>query len=826
MAKVWAYIEYEDGGQMKIKLLNESFEGRSEAEAHAAGLSITVSDVLIEAINLSEAELEDEKDYLTAKIAAAENGKYKRFLIDLRNRINYLLNLPVEEPEDPEDPEDPSEGDYFKVADWYNADAGVTLAIYIYYLDGDWWPVRATLSKSEYARSGGNILKTPHPNTININIPEGIVITTEDTDLNGLYPPTGFPISNFLAVLGADYVFEDGVFKKESYEPAPTPGANGMIDYDLPSGNNTVDWSTFQNLTLPAGMKNVMGYGGPMYADEALGSDGKLIVFQKGWTNVVNISSFHRSKWEGKHSYYFQQLYHLVWEAAKRMMSAGRNGGIYGDIASVAGVGPGTHNVPYGGVTIEGAKELGRFMNGSSNSIDDPDNWNIDTNDSVMMIDEESMTNHGWEGGDLTSFIGYIMQGLYEGSGNRIFIFLYGQPICYWWHVNHWTLMSKTKSEIDAVFSPGNIRFSSPGYMAARYYVDAEGAYSRVPFLSGQEIYEKSGGDFVMVGGRRKYRYEDFIMTIFGRTENILKEPDNMIKYAVINYSTLDQQFGAHVVDIHGDGTASIKSHLLAAGYEWHPIAQPDPTSWKPETHWFVIGLYQRADGITSNLLHLAKLEKGVYEYTTKNSKYMLYAEQRPKTENWTYGGNSTVSREIGESQLFFDTLMLFCAGGMAVSTWDDGQYYFGLPNKGSKLYDGKDDFWGRYHAKLAAVQTVLKPLEGTDTYSWKHINFYHPYWGQINYEVISAGIYYGNKLYLMMCNPTLENGETQTLTLRTGGIVYTETITGHEVYFRSFDVPTGLNPVDFKLEYTTIYGRYVKINGRLTGSIDDHYEM
>jgi hypothetical protein len=828
MAKVWAYIEYEESGTMKIKLLNESFEGRTQAEAHAAGLSITVSEVYLEAITLSESELEDEKDFLTAKIATAENGKYKKFLVDLRNRINYLLNLPTEEPEEPEEPGDYSEGDFFKVADWYNSDYGVSLAIFIYYLDGEWWPVRATLDGNEYARCGGNILSSPHPHTINISIPEGITVTTEDTDLNGLFPPDGFPISNFLAILGSEYEFKDGVFKKESFIPAPEPSENGMIEYELPVGNNTVDWSGFQDLTLPAGVKIVMGYGGPTYNDEATGTGGKLLPLQKGWSNIVNLAAYHRNKWSGVNSYYFQQLYHMSWEAAKVMVASGKNGGIYGDIASMAAAGPGEMNIQYGGATIEGIKELGRYMNGSSNSIDDPNNWNIDTNDSVIMLDEESMTNHSWAGGGITEYVGYVLQGLYEGSGNRIFIFLYGVPISKWWHVNHWTLMSKTKSEIDAVFTAGNVLFNSPGFKAARFYVDANGAYSRVPFLSGKDIYKKSGGSFVTSGGKRVFVDEDFTMTIYGKTTTIYAEPHEQMKYAIINYSNGQQQFGAHTVDIHEDGSASIKSEYTSQGYEWHPIAQPHPSSWKPEAHWFVVGLYQRADGIAGDLLHLAWLERGVHNIDTRNTKHLLYGEHRPKTENWTYGGNSIVNREVGESQILFDTLYLFCAGGMATSTWDDGYYYFTnmLPNKGGQLYDGKDDYYGRYHSKLAAVQTILKPLEGTSVTNWKHVNFYHPFWGQINYEVISAGIYYGGKLYLMICNPTLENGEAQNLTLRAGSIVFTEEIVGHEVYFRTFDVPTGLNPIDFKLEYTTIYGRYVKINGRLTGTIDNHYEM
>lgn len=823
MAKVWAYIEYQESGSMKIKLLNESFTSRAAAESRASGLGITIDNVWIEAIQLDSEELEDEKSLLTAKINSTSTGIYRKFLVDLRNRINFLLNLPAE-PEEPEGPGDEyEEGDFFKVADWqYDSETGITLAIYIYYMNGEWWPVRATLDHSEYAASGGNILDSP--NTININIPEGIVITTEDTDLNGLFGPAGFPSSNFLSILGSEYELSDGVFVRKSTIPEPgEPGDSGIIDYQLPVGNNTTNWPSFGSLIVPVGMKNVLGYGGAMYADEPL-IGGKLAMLSKGWTNVANLSAYPRSRWDGKNAYGFQQMYYMVNTAAERMIAHGKNGGEWGDIAAIVTGDLWNTNINFTGVTTKGVNELGKYNIPSANSIDDS-NWDIDATESVFMIDEESMSPKSWIGGDLISFIGYFIQGMYEGSGNKLNIFMYGQPISRWWHVNHWTLMSKTKAEIEAAFTSGQILFNTPGWKAAKWFVDANGAYSRVPFLSNIDIYEKVGGSFVIVGGKRKFRDENFPISIYGKTETILREPDDQIKYAIINYSTGEQRFGTSIVDIHEDGSASIKASYVSAGFEWHPIAQPYPSSWKPETNWFVTGIYQRADGIMADQLGLRWLEHNSWTTNTKNQQYLQYGEHRPKTENWTYGGNSTVTREVGESQIFFDTLMLLLSGGMATSTWDDGYWKNELPNNGGQLY-GQDDYWGRYHSRLASVQTILKPLEGTNPMDWVHIHFYYPYWGQINSEVISSGIYYNGKLHLLLMNPTLENGESQAITLRAGAIVFNETIVGHEVYFRTFDVPTGLGPNNFKLEYTTIYGRYVKVNGKVTNSIDSHYEM
>ena len=90
---------------------------------------------------------------------------------------------------------------------------------------------------------------------------------------------------------------------------------------------------------------------------------------------------------------------------------------------------------------------------------------------------------------------------------------------------------------------------------------------------------------------------------------------------------------------------------------------------------------------------------------------------------------------------------------------------------------------------------------------------------------MISSGIYYKGKLYLFFLNPTLENGERQTLTLKAGSKSVQFDLVGHEFYTYAFDAGEGFSPRDFKLSYTTIYGRKVTVNGEVTNKIDSHYE-
>lgn len=656
------------------------------------------------------------------------------------------------------------------------------------------------------------------------------LLKSADSDIGGLYPPANFPVDEMPA-LGYRQNDEGEWVKAGALTTATVPaGITGVMKYALPKGNNTTDWEQFPDLNVPQGITHVGGYGFPLYKNEKL-QNGKLNLFSKGFTNLINLNAFPRKVWEGKNSYYFNQLHYLLKVAARNMVKQGKTGTKYGNITAIANLDNANTQIPYNGVTVEGAKELGRHLYYTAccgNSIDDQ-RYNIPQNESVIMLDEESMTPLNWAGGDSYAFLGYLNQGMMEAAGPAYRVFWYAQPVQKWSFAHATQGVSQlTEKDIEAAFTDGNILMNSPGWKNSTWYVDATGGYSKIPFLSNTDIYEKAANGKILSdkGGFRKYRSQNFNLKIYNRTIPVLATPDENLRYALSNSKTGEQLFGRQYVDINADGSASIKREYARKGFSWHynGLARPYPSYWEPETRMWVDGIYRRADGIMTDLLMLARLEKGRWDISKANLKYKLYGEHRPQTEPWTFGGNSVDVREVGESQIFYDTFMLLMSGGQALSSWDDGFYRGELPEKGQPLYN-KDDYWGRYHSKLAAVQTVLKPLEGSRSADWTYIHFYYPFWGRKNSEIISSGIYFKGKLYVFFLNPTLENQEKQPLTLTAGTQTYPLELTGHEVYYQVLDVPQGLDPKDFKLAYTTIYGRKVKVNGRVTNKIGEHYE-
>lgn len=684
---------------------------------------------------------------------------------------------------------------------------------------------------------GKNLLKDSRTVLTNKKFKKNL-IKSLNSELGGLYPPANFPEDELIAKGYAKNEFGEWVKASNKMVNSEINTIENALRYQTPNGNNSTNWEQFQDLTLPQGIYNVGGYGFPLYANEKI-QNGKVNLFSKGYSHIINLEGIPRKYWDGKNGYYFQQLYHLIKQAARGMLAAGKNGGEWGDIKRIADLDNSEqNNIDYSAVTVKGAKELGKYLFYSvccANSIDDKQ-WNIPLNEGVLMIDEESMKNYDWQGGNSYELYGYLTEGIMATAGENYKVFWYAQPIQRWIHGNAvWGVEKLSKSDIEGCFTDQNILMNSPGWKNSKWFVDANGAYSKVPFLSNTEIYQKANGKFVLdKNGRRKFRNENINLNVYKKVETILAIPDDKIRYSIINPKTGQKSYGKEFVEIEVSGTPKIKPEFAKRGFELNSEgSRPYPQYWESETKLWLDGIYRRADGIMADLLMLAKLEKGKWDISKANTKYKLYGEHRPRTEPWTFGGNSVDVREVGESQIFYDTFMLLLSGGQALSSWDDGHYRSELPKKGEKLYGEQkdnvwvyhDDYWGRYHSKLAAVQTVLKPLEGSKSSDWTYVHFYYPFWGQKNSEVISSGIYYKGKFYVFFLNPTLENGEKQSLELKAGNFNTTIELIGHEVYYKVFDLPGNLNPRDFKLVYKTIYGRQVKVNGEVTNKIDEHYE-
>lgn len=672
-------------------------------------------------------------------------------------------------------------------------------------------------------------------------------IRSTESEIGGLKPPSNFPTKELISKgykLNSNGEFIKGDIDPEPEKPVPGEpvGLKSIPNYPKPNRLNYHVLDQFPDFDLPKNLVNVAGHGFPLYKDEPTGKDGKLKLFNIGFTNATNLEAFDRSKWADKDSkgqwftdrhYYFQQAHHLIRESLKNMQT--RYKPEWGTI-NLSGSGG---DIDYTGLTIEGVKECGRGFVGAAKSLDNQ-LYNIDTRASVLMIDEESISSQRWQGGGHYEFLGYLQQGINEASQGRQKVFLYAQPISTWFKELEPKFDGLSDAELMEFLNPSNIKLGKV-WDDMRWYLDANGGYYKTPFLSKINLYQTdSNGNYILKDGKRVYRDDNTTIPTFLSTTKILRNPEDKLKW----FGTIDATGrGFHSwQDAWGKYDSWDLTFNRPKGYTFNPLSQTYRPGWKSDYNLFVNNMYSKADLVMQDLLLLAYKEKGNYNITDPNKNYLLYVEHRPVTEPYTANGNSTEVREIGESAIFYDTFMNLYFGVKGLSTWDDGRHFGSIEAKngealywddiehtrpdGSKYYtrDYKNSDWSRYHARVSAFQEALKDLQGTDALKWKHIHFYYPYLGRKYSHVISGGIHYNGKLHIFFLNPSLENGEKQDLTLKIGATEYNLTLDGHEFYYQTFDAPDGLSPKDFTLEYTTILGKKTKVTGLVTNNLKDHY--
>lgn len=673
-------------------------------------------------------------------------------------------------------------------------------------------------------------------------------IKSGESNLGGLFSPDNFPSKE---LINRGYkLYDNGEYRKDnsvSPDPEPTPepvGLKTIPSYHKPTSLNTEVFSLHPTINLPRNLKIIGGYGFPLFKDTKLDASGKVDLLNKGFTNLINLNALERSKWAVNSSgewssdkyYYFQQAYHLAKEASKSMR---RNYNPAWGTLDPNDSNPSMEDYDYSGLTKEGAKEMGRHMILIANSVDNK-SWNIDATSSVLMIDEESIRSHKWQYGSHYDFLGYIKQGIYESSKGKQVVFIYAQPVSRWFHNKHGQFYDLTDKQLKEALSPSNITMSST-WNGMRWYVDANGAYFKVPFLSKVSLYKKDAyGNYLLKDGKRVYRDDNSTIDIFqSKNIPILNQPEDKIKWC--GWKDNGQYFEEWQEE-WGKYDSREMTFSLPEGWKWHNNSVSYRAAWKSEYEHFVEGVYYKADAIMQDLLLLSYKEKGKFDIYTPNKDYLLYVEHRPATEPWTTYGNYSHVREVGDGFIYFDTFMSAYSGAKGLSTWDDGRYLNELTENGEPLYwddiehvnpDGSkyytrkywDSDWTRYHSRMSAIYQAFKDLQDTDSYSWKHIHFYQPYFGRKNKEVISSGVHYNNKLHIFFINPSLENGESQELELKIGDKTHIVTLKGHEFYYQTFEAKDGISPKDFKLSYKNIYGKEIRVNGVVTDNIESHYD-
>lgn len=608
--------------------------------------------------------------------------------------------------------------------------------------------------------------------------------------------------------------------------------------YTLPVASNTINFESLEDIAVTDDETYTVGYGGPFFSGIPNDETGKLIVFKKGVQHIINPNAFARSRWNPENAYSFAFPQNTFKKAAEWASTSGRwNPAIHGNLTPLINID--SNVIPYEGLTVSGAKLFGEFVGaavGHNNSIDNPV-WNISNARAHTMFDCENEPDRGWVHGSLTDFYGYVFQGIMTffeeqaGETNPAKLEIYGQPIS-WFKKSDLNIegadLSALATEAKNIILNNTHAFKPAIWGVKKMFVEVGSGYFKTPFLDNSvKIYQENEGGVKTINGRPRPRTDQFSVSIFGKATNIYQSPNDWIKWCIVNDTTGEQRYGWQYA-YWGEKNPNAYIASPPAGWSWGNVANNNPANWRPESELFVNNMYSRADHTLFGFQMLRHASKGDTDISFFDPSQMILPSftDRPKTEPWTWKGNSINSRETGPEALKYGVYLYFLAGGRLYSTWDDGGYPSPWPPMGQSLY-GKNDNYSRYIPGLAAYQSIFKELEGVSKSDLIYLHFYTPFLGHAKREVISCGIYIksSGKLLIHFLNPSLENTQKQTVKLRAGGAARRVVLEGREVRYKVMTgLPAGLTKNDFSLEYTTIYGEALKKSGVLTEEFFNHY--
>jgi hypothetical protein len=599
----------------------------------------------------------------------------------------------------------------------------------------------------------------------------------------------------------------------------------------------------FDEVQVPEHLRIVWGQGCPLWSDMGTKS-GKQVLLKVGYTHAQNINKYPIPEWcelvndtyQANSYYYFNQFYFKIQDVVEYMVennlvlgSYGNFSGIYYSYIDGNNVKQKVYGTNYSTITRDGAIAIGLRLGGNATIILNEQTGQYDFPSPKMyyFLDEETYNRNI---GNFYDFISGIFEGM-EINGSTVNKMFYGAVVSYFINANQNTSII-TDSAIESVMT-GTFLGS---WENTNLYCDASVGYYKTPGIENHTIYEKNNGNYVIDGnGKRVYLKEDFTKTYFGQQVPILKEPDDSIKYWITRYPTefvtSDNRFGVEYVDNPGTEYVTVKEEWKNAGYVFNQEhGNPRPSGWRPETQLFVEQVYRYANSIILSKRILQNTENPSQDISVVqlNRKLKTGTVRRPRTEPFTTWGNSSNIREIGEQLLIFDVMFSLLAGVQAYDIWDDGGLVNSLSPQGNPFqgpgWTARSENWSRHIVITAAINRFMIDIAGTNPENWKHIYFYYPFKGEKNSEIISVGIYVGDKFIFNAFNPSLDYLETCNFTLKVGGSTFNYTLEGQKHFYQVVTVPTGLANTDFKLEYNNIYGVPIRVNGKITSTISEHY--
>ncbi len=602
-------------------------------------------------------------------------------------------------------------------------------------------------------------------------------------------------------------------------KPKPAPIESVWTPYKLETTNNTLNFAQFPDAQLPPHHFSILGYGFPSFSNEMRNPILKVLTI--GHTHLSNNSAFPDEATRPSAHYSFESVPAMASDAADKIIQEGKYKEIYGNLAGIA-----SRKQDINGITREGALELGKYMFYARSHSWSPNqqSWSRPTNNGAwIMMDEEE---YPWKSDKASLFASWLMEGHAEVAPDKKIGF-YGHPVT--WRM-HRPYQDMTNTELEEFLRTEQTPFDTPSWKKAAPYIDLSPGYFKIPYLEKNSLYKKnaSGQYLKDKNGARIWRDDNFTEVIFGHTNHIWAEPEADLR----NFQRNDQ------------GHAKCAPEL-EPGWHWDSWCGHERNpQWLPEVKMMVEGIYRYADYILVSKLLLSKANFGDRDISYwRPAKLKTYVERRPRTEPWTWGGNTRWIREIGETGLKYQVMFAFLSGIQAVSTWDNGGILFketDLKPYGENVYaqgeflpsigendstTPQPDNYSRYVVWTAAVNTFARLMKGIPVdESMKYVRFYYPIAGSRNKEVISTGIYSGKRLIVMFNYPLLDPDEKLLLRITAGSVQYDAVIRGREVLLLNISVPAKLLPQDFTLSYRNINGKLFHVNGFVGEKVADHY--
>lgn len=629
------------------------------------------------------------------------------------------------------------------------------------------------------------------------------VLLNEFTGIGGLEQPTFTTPQGY-----EEYTLPDGTksYIEEGQSPPVVDNSNSLFTaFTETTIPNSVNLSQFQDLAAPSKLRFVFGHGSPMFTEMATTP---ALQLKKGWTHTSNSSSFGSSVFpESRNSAFFVPT--IPWETLE---------------ASIAGT-SNLANRNFSAVSNTLARDIGIQYAVNTAFEFNPTTGNFDRRYAHMNIDEEQWPSTG----NALRVTANILQGIRNvtGSSSNTLVF-YGTrwTSIYAGNPYKYQNFDYTSSEKEELIN--SYRLTEPAFYTSDIYADLGAGYFKVPIPITSTYYKKdANGDYILNNGKRQFRDDNFNESIFGSAQNFFHGPD-------FNKKNLQQ---------NGAGQQIINA-TLQPGYDWVNSFPHHRNSslYINDAYWAVHQQYLMHDIAQLSLLSLTKFRTGTPDITRwRDVGTKPIAVIRPRTEPWTYGGNSSIIREVGKHALKAMVTIPVMQGVHGIETWDDGtggQLSLSAPTSsntwkvksfGNPLYPSEssdqqpaDEMFTRYEHLTSAVQGVIKAFEGftfDNTLRYFHFSKYIDSYQ--NKEILGGGVYQGGITSLWFLYPYHDPSDVTEIEVRIGDEVKNINLVGREPALLRFEnTQQGIEPINITAQYQNIDG----VNIHVTGDVLNHY--